>query len=328
MRAAWGRYAIVVLAAVGIACENAGEGRVLAVQAMGTVVGTAVFDGNGSGEVDSGDSPFEGLRVRLVVKGTLDTVAVVTADAQGAYSIERLPVGTYEILVDSASAGDTVEVVLHDSTEVTVRPDITVAFTVAVSFPSVDVTGARALVPGTKVFLEGVALVALGAFGDTTIHVRDAGAAIRATRVQFQPVAPGDSVRLLGRRSSRDGQPTLDNVTVFPLGLGVVQPPERISTLAASSADAGRLDAALVKVVNATVSDTTTRQSDFVVTADDGSGPLEIVFDIDAGLTIPTITFPDSVTQATVMDVTGVLVPNGSSVWLLKPRVNADVIER
>ncbi len=111
MRAAWGRCAIVVLAAVGIACENAGKGRVLAVQAMGTVVGIAVFDENGSGVLDTGDSPFEGLRVRLVVKGTLDTVRVVTADAQGAYSIERLPVGTYEILIDSASAGDTVEVV-------------------------------------------------------------------------------------------------------------------------------------------------------------------------------------------------------------------------
>ncbi len=308
-----------------LGCQNAGEDRVLAVEATGSVFGSAFFDGDGNGRADGSDLPMEDLRVYLVVAGGLDTAGVGTSNSQGTYSIEDLPVGRYDVLIDTSTVGDTAIIVLNDSATVTVRPADSVSILMGVSFPSVSLTELKQLPVGERVFTEAVALTALNAFGDTTLHVGDAATSLRATRVQFQTVAAGDSVRLLGRRGSRDGQPTLDFVQAFLLGVGTVRPAERITTALAATADSARLDAALVRVVTATISDTTTRQFDFVVTADDGSGALEIVFDIDAGLTIPIITLPDSVTQATVMDVTGVLVPDGSGAWLLKPRVNADV---
>ena len=79
------------------------------------------------------------------------------------------------------------------------------------------------------------------------------------------------------------------------------------------------LDAALVRMSNATISDTATVAGDFVLTVDDGSGVVEVVLDQDVGfLLVPLV-------PSGVINVTGVLVPTGSGAWQLKPRSGPDL---
>jgi hypothetical protein len=171
-------------------------------------------------------------------------------------------------------------------------------------------------------------LIDLGVFGDTTIHVSDTSAAIRVTNARGPIVGIGDSVRVLGTIAERDGQRTIDGGQVTILDVNRVASPQRVTAAVAATADGGRLDAALVTVVNATISDTaTTVDGDYVVTVDDLSGPLVIVFDADAGLQlVPDAACPTCgpFVPGAVIDATGVLVPSGSGIWWLKPRIDTD----
>jgi hypothetical protein len=127
---------------------------------------------------------------------------------------------------------------------------------------------------------------------------------------------PGDRVRVLGVVTFRDGQPVLSNATIAVLGPGTLPLAERITTLLASRADNGRLDAAQVKVTEATVADTATATNgDFVMHVTDGSGLLEVLLDRDAGFQLSPFK------PGAVLDVTGVLVPlpQGGN-FRLKPR--------
>jgi hypothetical protein len=184
----------------------------------------------------------------------------------------------------------------------------------------VTVGEARALPVGRKVFVEGVVLNSLGTFGDATVHLGATSGSLRATRVRQRPFFVSDSVRALGIRRAMDGQPTLDDVTIFQTGTTSPQIPIRLTTAVAALAEAGLRDAALVKVVDARVTDTATVSGDYQLTATDGSGPVVIVFDADAGLTRTQFV------PRAIVDFTGVLVPSGTGSWHLKPRANADVV--
>ena len=83
----------------------------------------------------------------------------------------------------------------------------------------------------------------------------------------------------------------------------------------ADTQDGGGLDAALVRVTDATIADTATNaDGDYVVSADDGSGALLVAFDQDAGLDETPFV------PGVVVDARGVLVPDGAGGWRLKPR--------
>src|SRR2546428_903430 len=157
----------------------------------------------------------------------------------------------------------------------TVTPGDSFVIRIAISFPQVTVTQARALPVGKKVFVVGVALNDVVAFGDSTVHLADTAAAILVTGVRT-PVFVGDSVRMLGTRRTRSGQPTLDSPAVFTLALGAATPARQVGTALAASADTGRLDAALAKVVGAMVQDTATVAGNRQLTVTDGSGPLVV----------------------------------------------------
>lgn len=316
---------VLLGALAGTSCEHAGEDRVLAVEAIALVLGIAYFDANGNRAVDASDTPHPGLGVRLVARGTRDTVAKVTSDANGAYAIIGIPVGDYRVVVDTTTLGDTIQVVRVDPPEIRLRPGDSVLVQVGVSFPIVSVQQARGLTPGRRVFVEGIALNSPGLFGDTTVHFVDASGVIRATRVRptLIPVGAGDSLRLLGRRSSRAGQPVLDDVTVFFLGVGLVPPAPDVATAEAADARGGALDAALVRIASAAISDTaTTARGDVHLTVDDGSGPLVVVLDADAGLA--TAGFEPGV----VIEAIGVLVPTGAGDFRMKPRFNSDLVRQ
>ncbi len=302
------------------ACLDTSEDRVLSISETGIVQGLVYLDANGNRSLDASDPGLPAVGVRLLVRGTPDTIARAATTTDGVFRLDRVAVGVYDLAVDPSSLGDSVQVVGVIPDPIDVAPNDSVTVAVAVSFAKLSVSEARALAIGEKVFVEGIAISGRGIFGDSTLHLADETAAIRATRVRRFTVLPGDSVRLLATRNERSGQPTLDDAQPFLLAIAVVPPPEETEAATAADADGGRLDAALVRVLDATITDTLTNAGDFILTVTDGSGSLDVLLDKDVAFADLGPFLPDS-----VIDATGVLVPSGTGDWVLKPRSDADL---
>ena len=330
---AW--WCLLVAVVVTARCENAGEGRVLSINAAGIVKGLVYMDRNGNRLPDAADTVLRQVRVRLIATGSPDTVVSVLSDSSGGFRVAGVQIGAYTVAVDTTTIGDSVRVVQLSAAQVTVTPGDSVTITATVSFPLLSVRAARLLPVGRKVFVQGVIISPRPVFGDTTAHLADTSRAVRLTRLRANPVAGiGDSVRLLGVISTRDGQTTLDDALVFSLGNAGDPAPAVTTTTVARTADGGVLDAALVFVGGVIIVDTGTvvgsgspPNQDYRLIVDDSPadtlGRLEVLLDGHAGFVGPALTAlrPDS-----MVNVTGVLVPTTGGRWRLKPRILADVI--
>lgn len=328
------RMATVTALVALSACENGGAARTLGISATGIVLGQVYFDANGSRAFDAVDVGFAGARVRLLAPGGADTLFRATTGANGTFRLAGVPVGTYEVIIDSASAGDTARVITTTGAPpvtLTILPGDSATFIGSISYPMRTIAEARALAPGERLFVRGIALHARTTFSDTTLHVVDATGAMRATRVRpsAAPVAAGDSVILRARIAMRLGQRVLDDVTTFIVEPTFIPTAPTITTaVAATGGIAGSLDAALVQVINAQVIDTATVGGDMQMTMDDGSGPVVMILDraadigfqlpLPVGLYVPPNRF----------DLVGVLVPTGAGTWRLKPRSVLDLTVR
>ena len=328
------RCTVITLAtavAVLSACDNGGATRTLGISATGVVFGQVYFDANGSRSLDVLDVGFAGARIRLLSPGGTDTLFRATTAVSGSFRIAGVPVGTYAVLVDSASAGDTARVITAGpaAVTVTVLPGDSVQFVGSISYPLRTIVEARALAPGQRLFVRGIALHARATFGDTTLHIVDATGAMRAARVRPSPVAAGDSVILRARIADRLGQRVLDDVTTFIVGPTFIPTaPTITSAVAASGGGAGSLDAALVRVLNAQVIDTATVGGNLQMTVNDASGPVVVILDraADPGFNLPLPVGQYVPTNR--FDVVGVLVPTGAGAWRLKPRSVLDLTRR
>jgi len=192
---------------------------------------------------------------------------------------------------------------------------------IQVDYREVTVAQARSQPVGQLVLIRGVALNRWNAFGDGSVHVADATGAIRALNVPQSTVQAGDSVRAVGRIAIQDGQPVLAGATIFAGG-PAPQPiqPQPVLTATAANAAGGALDAALVRIDNATIlSVSQTGNNDRLLRVDDGSGALDVLVHAVTG-----ISFADLVPQG-VLTATGVLVAMPGGTWQLKPRSNQDV---
>jgi hypothetical protein len=114
------------------------------------------------------------------------------------------------------------------------------------------------------------------------------------------------------------------NVTSFLIrGTTDPLPPMNVSSANARSAGGGTLDAAFVRVLLATVSDTVNTPEGRLLHVSDGSGPLSVLLS-------NTINFgnPTQFNPGTRMDVAGLLVPDALNpgTWVLKPRARADIV--
>jgi hypothetical protein len=187
----------------------------------------------------------------------------------------------------------------------------------SITFATLPISAVRALEQGRRAVIEGIALNGWAAFGDSTVHVRDATGAIRGVRV-LNSVAAGDSVRLLGTVSARDGQPVLTAVTASTLLAGAgVATPDSLSTAAAASAASGTRDADQVRV-GGSITGSENLNGDILLTVNDGSGPIDVLLDKD-------VAFTSGPYQAgALLNAVGVLVPSGSGTWRLKPARAAD----
>jgi hypothetical protein len=313
---------ILVATAFLSGCLGTGEDRVTSIDATGIVTGLVYFDANGSREPDATDPPVALVGVRLLVGGTTDTLVRTLSDQAGLFNMPTVPVGIYEIVVDPVTIPDSLQLVEIDPTFLLTAKDDTATSFIALSFPVVSVEDARQLPDGERVFIEGIALNAQSTFGDQTVHVAGRTGAIRVLRVGEPNVFAGDSVRVLGTTSTLDGQPVLNNATVFGVSITSVPPAERLTTSIAASGGVGTLDAALVQVVDATIADTSTVADGFLLSVNDGSGALAILLDEDAPFVDPTAFEP-----GLVIDATGLLVPTPGvpDTWGLKPRSDADL---
>src|SRR5215204_4301504 len=255
--------AVSLLSAV--ACDENAADRLLNIDATGAVIGVAYVDRNGNGVLDlPGDGPQPNVRVQLAALSGGTTVASASTNALGAFEIRNLPVGDYQVRVDSTSVPDSLRVVRIDSVHVRVPAADSVGVLVTLSFANLSVKAARALPPGRRVFVEGVTLNGLNVFGDSTVHVADSTGAIRAIRVVSGNVNAGTRVRVLGTTELRDGQPTLADATITQLGSAAQPNPLPVTTQSGATASNGALDAALVQVTAAPiVGATTTPAGDF-----------------------------------------------------------------
>jgi hypothetical protein len=310
-------------------CPNAGEDRLLSIGAAGIVRGFVVFDQNGNQLPDVQDSAFANFRMKLITVSARDSIAGDATDANGVFRMEPVPAGTYLVVIDSVKLSDTAVVARMDSTQVTVKPGDSVQVEVTIGYPHVSIRAVRTTVPlGRRVFVNGIALNALPTFSDTTLHVQDTSAAIRMTRVRQAAFTISDSIRVRGTTSQRDGQRTLDDVTVIPLAAAFLPQATVLTTAAAASAASGTRDAQLVQVDSATISDTThLGQQGLRLTVNDGSGPLEVFLDGNISPAFRQGTYDPDYIPGNAFDFVGLLAPTGTpGVWRLKPRSVQDLV--
>ncbi|MGE0555792.1 MAG: hypothetical protein AB7R55_20360 [Gemmatimonadales bacterium] len=321
--AGWALVAACLLAA----CENSGLDLGFPPEETGTIEALVYLDRDGSRTPTFPlDTLYPGARVALLQRGSGDTVTTTVTGQTGIARFTSVPLGEYRLGIVTGSLGDSIAVGRIDSSEVRLEttPD-TLQVTVArLSYPEVSLREARNLPQGKRVFVRGVVLVGVQAFRDTTSHVSDSSGAMRLTRVSLRGGLtgnnPGDSVSVLGITSTRAGQVVLDQAVVSRFGTRPPPIPNQTTTGIAATAANGTLDANLVQITGATISDTATDAPDFRATISDGSGSLVVL--LDGNLNFVRSAFR----PGRVLDVRGVLVPDGVGGWSLKPRDPVDAI--
>lgn len=302
-----GSVAMLASCAVLASCQDSvGTDLELEIDAFGFVDGIAFVDLNGNDIQDSDDDPYPGLRLQLRAAGGGGVVRTATTNLVGEFNLDSVPVGSFELVLDPATAPDTVDVSGLSSDQVIVLADSTVSVEIRASFPTYTLAQIRGLEPGIRVRTHGIALNRRRPDGDGVVHVREGDVFLRATSVDRGDISTGDSVRFIGRTARDAGQPILTDVRPFRLvsQAAFVQPIDVLSSQA-RSAQGGSLDAALVQIRDALVLDTVRVAGQFIVTADDGSGPVDLLLRDFLGFT-STGFKPDS---AYLPRATGLLVP-------------------
>lgn len=319
---------LVATAVAMAACGNAGADRTIGITATASVSGTVFLDANGSGAFDAGDLPAVGLRLAMVTPLRRDTLRIATTDLAGRFEVASVPVGTFELVLDPSSVGDSVVVDGVDGIELRLAPDEARELTGRLSYPRRTAAQLRGDPLGGRVFLEGVALHGYGVYSDTLLHVVDTTGALRAVRVRPSVVTTGDSVRLRGRLAERDGQRVLDDVTVFILGGSLLPTAPVVTTVQAAGAQAGSLDAGVVRLFDVPIIDTATVLGSLRLTVDDGSGPLTVLLDRVADAAFRPPFAAGQWDAGRRFDLVGVLVPLSPGVWTLRPRNAFDLTPR
>ena len=318
-------FALILLAGAA-GCGNAGSDLGFNASSTSAVTVGIYLDRDGSRTPTVPlDTVFANVRVALLALGSGDTLRTAVSNVTGLARFDGVPVGQYRVTVVPSSIGDSIEVAAIDSSIIRLEATDTNTFVlVRLGYPEFTISAVRALPPGRRVFIRGIILAGVQSFRDTTSHVSDNTGQIRLTGVALLGGIlgnnPGDSVSVLGTTSTRAGQPTLDQAAITRFGTRPPPVPLPVSTATAATAAGGVLDAGLVQITGAIISDTATIAPDFRITASDGTGPLRII--IDGNLGIPKSIFLPGFSVA----MRGVLVPDGLGGWTLKPRNGGDIV--
>ncbi|MGQ0702886.1 MAG: hypothetical protein ACT4PM_07105 [Gemmatimonadales bacterium] len=314
----------IALVAAGGACSNAGSLLGFGPAATQNINVQVFLDRDRSGTFGAADTVYgpAGVSLRPVSGG--QAIQTKTSGPQGTTAFENVPVGEYSITAEASSLGDSLVVAGVTPSLIRVQASQNpLNVTVRVAYPELSIRESRQALPGRRVLIRGLVLAGVQSFRDTTSYVQDTSGQIRLTRVSLQGGLtgnnPGDSVAVIGTVSSRAGQPVLDQASIIRLATRPAPIPLIVTTAVAASAQNGALDAALVQITGAIITDTATIAPDFRVVGDDGSGPITLVLDLFMGFNRAVFVPGRSMTAR------GVLVPTGTGQWELKPRVPGDV---
>jgi hypothetical protein len=310
-----------------VACGNAGSDLEFGPNALRSVTVRVFLDRDASGSLSGADTNFAGARVRLRPPNGGQSVSDHGSNVLGLAFFEGIPVGDYSVTVDPSSIGDSLRVSSNEPSLVRLHSaiDTAIQVTVRLSYPELSIRSARLEPPGRRLLIRGIILAGPLTFRDTTAHLQDSSGYLRLTRASVRGGVsgnnPGDTVAVIGTTSSRAGQPTLDQAGITGIGNRPAPVPFSITTAVAATAMAGTLDAALVVVTGAVITDTATVAPDFRLTVNDGAGPLTVLLDSQGGFT------RSQFLPGRSMTFRGVLVPSGTGAWQLKPRVTFDVVK-
>ena len=308
--------------------KNAGESLGLPVLPTGSI-GVGVFlDRDGSASQTTGDTVYGGVRVALLVAAGTDTIRTAVSDVNGLAVFDSVPIGSYRIVVDRRALADSIGVVAGDTG--TIRIDAgqgnAAARVVRLGFREVTIAEARLLAPGARVYVRGVVLAGFQAFRDSSSFIANGGAYIRITGARHRPGRTGnnagDSVLVLATTGARDGQPVLVDGLIGSLAQLAAPIAIPVTVAEARDAKGGTLDAALVTIIGARITDTAAAGTDFRVRIEDAADPsviAEVV--VDAQLGAPRTIFRPGFP----ITIRGVMVPRGDGTWVLKPRGASDI---
>jgi len=326
-------FALALSAAVAVgavACSDVTDVRLLDITATGALGGRVYLDLNRNGTLDAADTPLRQVNVILSAAGTTTATATARTDTAGTFLFRDVPSGSYTLRVDDAVLGDSLATLTTlPQFEVTLGDTLTAL--VGVSYPQLTIEQLRAAPAGRRVFTTGIALNIRDNPTDGRVFLEGSTAFLQAVDVPRLPnLAVGDSVRILGRTGRQAGQPVLLGDTVASVILvarAKVPSAQSVSTGAAAAAGGGSLDAALVRITAADISDTATVGGDFHFTANDGSGPLRVVVRSFLQRTNTDLR-PD--TTVRIASAVGMLSPHddgtGSVHWRLLARTAGEVV--
>jgi hypothetical protein len=325
-RSFWAAIALVGATLGPLACGDATDVELIEVTGSGVVFGQAFLDLDGDGSLGGEDPPLPGAEVALVTATSAQVVLLATTDAAGEFALFEAPVGSYRLVLDQGTIGDSLEVLAGQPITI-VRGD-TARVSLGATYPTLTIEEVIAAPTGQTVFTHGIALNArLHVDPSGQVHLSGSTAYLRALGVERSPVSVGDSVRLRGRIVQDNGRPALEGVaaTVLVDSVALVLPTPTTPGIA-STADGGPLDAALVRIDNVQVADTSTNVLDqsFHFWAVAGADSVEVIVR-------PFLGFDNSVIRpdSTLSSVVGLLTPIDEGVstirWRILPRSREDI---
>ena len=323
----WQLAAVLVLSGAW-SCMNATDVDLLEISATGVIFGQAFLDQNGTGVADAGDAPLRGAAVQLVAQGTQTVVDQKTTDTLGIFVLTDVPVGSYRVRLGAAVLGDSLTA-LGTGGNVTVELGDTTAFSLGASYPVLTLEQALAAVPGRRIFTSGIVLNPRQPNGDGLVFFKGATGYLRGTNVDRANLTAGDSVRLIGRTTLSQGRPALDAVTTFLLVSQAQFPiPVEVTAGVAAGASGGTLGAALVRIRDAEIKDTSTVANDFRFWAHNGGDSVEVVLRSFLGIFPNPPIRPDTIVA--VSQAIGLLAPVADSLgnvrWRLLVRSAGEIV--
>jgi len=320
------QLAAALVASGAWACMTVTDVELLEISGTGFIAGQAFLDMNGNGVANAGDSVLRSAAIELVAQGTQVVVAQDTTDSLGLFVLPNVPVGAYQIRIAAAVLGDSLDA-LGTGGDVTVALGDTTVLSLGASFPVFTLEQALTAPVGRRLFTAGTVLNPRQFNGDGLVFFKGATGYLRGTNVDRVNIAPGDSVRLLGRRVTSQGRPALDAVTPIVLVPTAQFPiPVEVSAGAARLASAGTLDAALVRIRDAEIKDTSTVANDLRFWAHNGGDSVEVVLRSYLFSPMPVVR-PDTVMA--ISQATGLLAPfddgSGNVRWRLLVRSASEI---
>ncbi len=301
------------------ACSNAGEDLGLPPLAVGSIQVTTLFDRDGTGTLTPFDSILGAIDIGIFPDGGIDPVRVERSNANGVVSFTSVPIGSYRYRLMPGALGDTLVPVQGNDVAFRVRADsLNGGAGVMIGYPALTLAEARQAPAGRPVVIRGVVTAGFQSFADSATFLTSGGVNLRVTSAEHWPGRNGnnvgDSVIVLGHTGSDRGQPVLLDGKVYTAGVSAAPLVTDLTVAEVRTAKDGALDAALVRVTGATIADTATVAGAFEVRIANGTDTALVLIDSQLQPTKSLFAPGRGITSR------GVLVPDGTGAWYLKPR--------